>query len=426
MYGSRTLAITVVVSLVAALPVFAAPAAAGAQETQAALQVLREGARASDSDTLRIVHDGVVLLDQRRPDTPADGLETMSVTKSLVALAIGRLLTQGRIDTIDQPVADFYPEWRQGRKAGITVRMLLDHTSGLQNVPDTRVEIYPAPDGLQLALAAELSDAPGERFSYNNKAMNLLAGVVERASGKRMDRYIADELLAPMGVGGRVWNADGFDRAGNPYAMAGWNATADAMARVGQLVLDGGRWQGAPLVDGGFVCEMLAPGEREPHYGLLWWRKSETMDLFVDAAALDRFREAGVDAGVLDGMQALVGRTFADSQALRAGVAEAVDGGIGALAEAAAARSQDVEALFGVGGGPVVAYEANGWRGQYIVVVPQARLVAVRQVGGRDVADDAPWPYGYPDFTQQVVALAKTLAPDLAVDDAPCGGADQR
>ena len=116
---------------------------------------------------------------------PRGPIEAMSATKSIVSLTIGRLIDSGKIKSLDQPVSDFYPEWKQGRKKLITVRHLLSQTSGLQNEPNTTVEIYPSPDFVQLALAAELSDDPGSRFSYNNKAVNLLAGIVQRASGTR-------------------------------------------------------------------------------------------------------------------------------------------------------------------------------------------------------------------------------------------------
>src|SRR5690606_30258640 len=124
------------------------------------------------SDAVLILHDGEILAEwyfgrERGP------IEAMSVVKSLVAVGIGRLITLGKIESLDQPVHAFFPEWKQGRKADITLRHILNHTSGLQNVRNTGVEIYPAPDALKLALAAELSDDPGAKFAYNNKAVNL-------------------------------------------------------------------------------------------------------------------------------------------------------------------------------------------------------------------------------------------------------------
>jgi len=384
--------------------------------SQAAIESLREGARRSDSDALRVVRDSVVLAEERKNEGPEQGFETMSVTKSLVALGIGHLLTEGKITSLDQPVADFFPEWKQGRKALITLRMLLDHTSGLQNVADTSVEIYPAPDGWQLALAAEISNPPGQQFAYNNKAMNLLAAVFEKAAGERMDRYIQRTLLTPMGIEGRTWNDHGFDRAGHPYAMAGWNATADAMVKVGQLVLDEGRWQGRVLVDAGFIREMVAQSPPDvPEYGLLWWRRTESVFLSIDPEAVEVQSAAGMHPDIVDALRGLAGRRFHTEPDLRSALDAETPGGRQALIEAVKSTDGTVDDLVNIQHGPVVAWEASGYRGQYIVVVPRARLIAVRQIGDRDVDQEADWPYGYEDFTSRVIALARTFESDLAI-----------
>ena len=96
----------------------------------------------------------------------------MSATKSVVALAIVLLLDEGKLASLDEPVSNIFAEWKQGRKRDITVRMLLDHTSGLQNVANAGEELEAAPDLVKLALAAELSSDPGTTFSYNTKATN--------------------------------------------------------------------------------------------------------------------------------------------------------------------------------------------------------------------------------------------------------------
>jgi CubicO group peptidase (beta-lactamase class C family) len=142
------------------------------------LEQLKTRAEKANSDALVIVKDGKLVADWSF-GKPVGAIEAMSATKSVVSLAIGRLIDQGKIKSLDQPVADFYPEWKQGRKKQITIRHLLNHTSGLENKPIT-TEIYDSPNFVQFALAAELSDDPGSRFSYNNKAVNLLAGLVER------------------------------------------------------------------------------------------------------------------------------------------------------------------------------------------------------------------------------------------------------
>jgi len=390
----------------------AGASAAPTPAQQAALQAFEAHAQASQSDAVVVLHNGRPLLDYRRPGAPAGPIEMMSCTKSLVALGIGRLIAQGKLRSIDQPVAEFYPEWRQGRKAAITLRMLLNHTSGLQNEPNATREVYPAPDALQLALAAELSDAPGQRWAYNNKAMNLLAGVIEQAAHEPMDRFLQREVLDPIGVRGPSWSADsGYDKAGHPYAMAGWVATAVDAARVGQLVLDDGRFNGEALIDAAFVREMLAQSQPfTPRYGLLWWRHAETSTLVVDPAGIETLAKAGVRADLLDKLRPLTDRRFADSPSLRAALAAALGTDLPALAASAKEHQQSLETAMRRDLGPIVAYGAEGYLGQYIVVVPGAQLVAVRQIAARDDwPDDKPWPYGDEGFVAHVLELARAL-----------------
>lgn len=289
--------------------------------------------------------------------------------------------------------------------------MLLNHTSGLQNVPNTSVEIYPAPDAFKLALAAELSHAPGERFSYNNKAMNLLAGVIEQAAQERMDLFLQREVLGPIGIGGPSWNdPSGFDKAGHPYAMAGWIATAADAARVGQLVLDEGRHGGVPLIDPAFMREMVAQSQPfSANYGLLWWRRARRTGFVVDPAGIDTLAKAGVRADLLDKLRPLAGTRHPDAASVRAAFAEALGPDLRVFGADAGAHGLSFDTALRSEWGPVEAYVAEGYLGQYIVVVPSARLVAVRQVAWRQMPDDKPWPYGYGEFSSHVLELAQAL-----------------
>lgn len=229
-----------------------------------ALDQLLERGKQTHGSAVLVMQEGHELGHYYPNDKAPGPIELMPVTKSVVALGVGQLLDQGRLRSLDQPVADFYPEWRQGRKKDITVRMLLDHTSGLQNFPRTDVEVYPAPDAIQLALTAELSSKPGANAGYNNKAVNLLAGIIEKASGQPMNEFFRDGLFKAMGIRLGPWAKD---RSGQPYAMAGLQLTAADLAKLGQLVLDRGRWRGQQLLSTGFVDTMLAPASMEGQCG---------------------------------------------------------------------------------------------------------------------------------------------------------------
>jgi len=261
----KNFTILILLSLVALL----VPAEPAQGIDEAALDALHAAAERAGSDSVVLVKDDIVIAEwyfdkKERP------IELMSVLKSLVSLGVGRLVTLEMIDSVDQPVHTFYPEWNQGRKKEITIRHLLNHTSGLQNLPSAGAEIYPSPNAIKLALAAELADDPGAAFSYNNKAVNLLAGIIEKASGQRMDLFFASEVFGPMGIDIHQWY---FDESGNPHAMAGLKLFARDLAKFGQLVLAKGVWDGQPLVSPEYIDAMLDQGQPyDARFGWLWWR----------------------------------------------------------------------------------------------------------------------------------------------------------
>jgi CubicO group peptidase (beta-lactamase class C family) len=328
-------------------------------------------------------------------------VEAMSVTKSVVNLAIGRLITTGKLTSIDTPVSDFYPEWKQGRKAAITVRHLLSHTSGLQTESPTSKEIYPAPDFVQLALAAELAADPGSAFLYNNKAVNLLAGIVAEADGRPLDDFLSQELFSPMGITDFTWSKD---PKGNPHAMSGLQILPGDLAKLGQLVLDRGRWNGNVLISADWFAESLQPAQSfMPNSGLLWWLVPERMSFVIDEGHIKEFLAKGVQQDFVDKARHLVGR-YDSAEAYIA----ALEKGLGTdwrrqQAEILAPldlRMSDKE-MHGI-----QAYEANGDGGQFLVIVPSSRVVAVRMVDvhgrGLEAAES-----GFPNFTDLVLQLTR-------------------
>lgn len=212
--------------------------------------------------------DGAVVFELSTPRSDAP-IHIMSVTKSVASLAIGRMIQEGQLDSLDLKLSELFPEWRQGSKERITLRHLLTHSTGIQDVPNAGVEIEPAPDVVQLALAAELTEAPGETFRYNNKAANLLTAVVERLTGHDLEEYLERTVFADLGIVDPQWLRDA---AGNPYGMAGLFLRARDLLKIGQLMNHRGEWHGKQVVPGSFIEEALtAQREDNARVGLLWW-----------------------------------------------------------------------------------------------------------------------------------------------------------
>jgi len=370
-----------------------------------ALEKLRKRAEQGDSDAVVVVKDGRMVADwdfgrERGP------IETASVTKSIVSLGIGRLVDSGRLKSLDQPVSDFYPEWIQGRKRQITIRHLLNHTSGLQNVPSS-VEINVSPNFVQFALAAELSDSPGSKFSYNNKAVNLLAGIVWRASGTRMDRLIAKQIFEPLEITDFGWS---LDRSGNPMGMAGLQIRAIDLAKIGQLMLDEGSWNGKTILSRSWVRQSVEPSQTlAPNCGLLWWLLVGSERYTLDDQFIDHLKARGMTEKSVAKLIALKGKVFGMEAAWDAvrPIVQADD----VLKRKLLELNRDLPRLTPVGDGPVRGYRAEGYLGQYLVVVPRHRLVGVRQRRNREGTNPDDPRTNFGDFPAYVEALVPEKPP---------------
>ena len=213
------------------------------------LNEIKLKAKESNSDALIISQNGKLIYKDffEKREQP---IYIASAGKSLTSLAIGKLIKEELLDSLDQPIHTIYPEWKQGRKKDITIRMLLNHTSGLQNNPNASVELEPAPDYkikniVNLALAAELSNIPGETVSYNNKAVALLGGIVQKLTGKTFDAFFEEEFFLPMGITDYKWIKD---KDGNPTVHGAFVIKPSDLMKFGELMLNKGIYHEKQIV----------------------------------------------------------------------------------------------------------------------------------------------------------------------------------
>ncbi len=254
------------------------PAEAGLSDS--AVGSLIERAEDTRSDTLILIQDRRVII-ERYFNATNELIETMSVTKSIVALAIGVLLEDGKIESLDTPLAHWFPDWSAGKKARVTLRHVLSQTSGLEHESGD-VNLVQQDDRLAYARGLPITAEPGAEFSYNNEATQLLSGVVRAAAGKPVHEVLKARLFTPLGIEGWSWDKD---PSGNDLTYTGLRITARGLARIGQMILDRGRHDGRQIIDAAFLDEMLSPSQKHnPRYGLLWWlRESEGGGLEANA-----------------------------------------------------------------------------------------------------------------------------------------------
>lgn len=314
---------------------------------------------------------------------PIQKIDAMSATKSVVSIAVLLLLENAYIDSLEQPVYTIYPEWNQGNKKKITIQHLLEHTSGLQNVSNAGIEVEPALNVVQLALSAELDDLPGSKFSYNNKACNLLAGIIEQTTNMKLDEFLDKHLFAPMGIKDYNWRKDS---SGNPYAMAGLEILPADLAKIGLLLLNNGKWNTRQILSEKGVRTMIESSEKNKKYGMQWWLDFEYEnyvidDEFIASVRMKTDETTGKLLEKMKGTYANMNQMFEKAknifspEELRA---------VGKLLGSLSKNDWKI-----IPEGKLISFSAIGYLGQYLIIVPEKEIVLVRMIAAENYKPNA-------------------------------------
>ncbi len=149
---------------------------------------------------------GYANLEQREKITPDSAFRLASVSKQFTAVAILTLVEAGKL-ALDDPAVNYLPQL--AAYPGVTVRHLLAHTAGLPDYYDQPIEAGTRPGNADMAeILADLEPLfrPGERYEYSNPAYEMLALIVERASGRTFADYLSAKIFAPAGMrGARIY-----------------------------------------------------------------------------------------------------------------------------------------------------------------------------------------------------------------------------
>lgn len=224
---------------------------------------------------------------------------SFSVAKSFVGTLVAIAWDEGKIKSLQEPITNYLPELYKRDKnfSKITIQHLLDMKSGLHfnegsyGLKDDAIKLGFRPNLLKHALKIKIEKAPGGQFNYQSINTELLALIVERATGQKLAAYLQQKIWQPLGAEhNATWNVDS-KKHQQEIAFAGLNATARDFAKLGELYLHNGQWQGQQLVDASWIKTVNNADSMSKANGYKnqWW-SSFSYRFFTDSLSAVAYR----------------------------------------------------------------------------------------------------------------------------------------
>ncbi len=229
-------------------------------------------------------HDSLVFEKYALDFNDTTSTNSFSMAKTVVSVLIGCALQDGSIASIDEPAAKYVSEMNTPQFKNITIRHLLNMSSGIAFDEDyVNPLAYPAEAYYgtnlrkQTFVYTDTTVSPGKYFEYLSGNTQLLGFVLKAATKKSVAEYASEKLWKPLGCErDAYWSLD--DEGGEEKAFCCFNSNARDFARIGKLYLDSGRWNGVQIVPEWYALESVKTqglrnddGTPNTNYGLTWW-----------------------------------------------------------------------------------------------------------------------------------------------------------
>ena len=236
-----------------------------------------------DIDSVAVVRNGYIVADAAVFPFEAGSRHIIySCTKSAISALVGIAIDEGYIDSVDQPVLDFFPERTaanlDANKEVMTLEHVLTMATGLE-CRDSYLyrwrglqQMRQSDDWVQFMLDLPMSEEPGTRFEYCNGASFLLSAIIQETTGMNALAFANEHLFGPLGITNVEWSS-------SPQGITiGWSdlhLMPHDMAKIGYLYLNEGMWDGEQVVSAEWVKastrEHISAGTLEDGYGYQWW-----------------------------------------------------------------------------------------------------------------------------------------------------------
>ncbi len=226
--------------------------------------------------SLLVIKNGVIVFEKYFHGSRIEAANNVhSSSKTILSALIGIAIRERYLSGVDQKISEILsPKFKiKSTKQGITIKHLLSMSAGFDWVEDeTEYDIEAHSNWVQSILNLPLALTPGTGFNYDTGLTHMLSAIISESSGMDTCAFAEKYLFEPMGITVKHW---GVDPQG--YYSGGYNLylTARDLAKIGQMYLQKGEWQGRSLVPSEYIEAATSNGVASDHpeytYGYLWW-----------------------------------------------------------------------------------------------------------------------------------------------------------
>ena len=212
-----------------------------------------------------------------------------SISKSVVSACVGIAIKQGKIKSVDQKVFDFFPEFKKldtGIKSLLTIKHLLTMTPGFvwdegiaySNPENSERRMDRSANQVEFVLSQPMEFAPGKVWKYNGGTTQLLAAIIEKTTGKKVEQFAKEYLFQPLGITSFKWEKN--DGADMVAAASGLRLRSRDLLKFGLLYYNDGNYKDTQVVSKKWVEESFQPNLQQPwggSYGYQFWLWQDTI-----------------------------------------------------------------------------------------------------------------------------------------------------
>ena len=212
-----------------------------------------------------------------------------SISKSIVSACVGIAILQGRIRSINQKIFDFFPEYAKqdtGWKSLLTIEHLLTMSSGLvwnEDVPydnpdNSEIRMINSGNPVEFVLSQPMEFPPGKIWKYNGGTTQLLAAIIEKTTGKKVDEFAKEYLLKPLDITRSQWSK--YPGTDLPAAASGLRLTSGDLLKFGLLYKNDGVWKDRRIIPKEWVVASIQSHVSNSFggsYGYQFWLWQDTI-----------------------------------------------------------------------------------------------------------------------------------------------------